>query len=355
MQKYLILTASYWNWHNTAKDNIKAHLEEKWEQVQVIDLVTFLAHKWWRSARKFYEFSEKLPMMWDITFNVLGKEIVNDMIDLYCKSFSQKWFDKMLTDYNPDYIICTFPIWQYFIKNYIKKHKKTFKVWVVITDAIEVVTAWYYYSEKVVDYFFTIDEETKHSFIKRYDHKENNIFSSFFPIQEKHFVNKLTISNKRVYFLLFGWLGKEYAEKLINEIKNKNFFEEFVIIKWRNPELFDELKEKFGNHKRIKFEDYFDIKWNLKNIDIMITKPGWAIMSECIAADIFMFCPKFTPGQEEWNIKLIEKNKIWIFEQDAKRTAFLLEYLDFNKFLPNFYKLKNEKSIEFILEKMKWK
>ncbi len=348
-KKYLILTASYWSWHNAAKDAFKNYIIKSWDRVEHLDLVDFLK-KWWNNSRKFYELSERIPFIWDATFNLLDNEFTNEVLEIYLKNAFQKKFSEYINKYKPNYIIITFPNWPVFIKNYLAKHKKTFKSWMIITDSIEICMPWYFWSD-VIDYIFVIDKFSKDVFCKKFKHKKTNIHVSFFPIEKKYFLNKTNINNKNIAILL-TWLKKPLVHHLIEKLKNETFFDKLIISAWRNKELLKYIKENFED-KRFEFHDFLNIKENLKNIDIFISKPGWAVMCEFLAQDVPIICPSFTPGQEEGNIKLIKNWELWIFEKDPEKIVFYLKYLDFNKFLPNFHKFKNPSSIKYIIETLK--
>lgn len=348
MKKYLILSASYWSWHNAAAWAIKNSLEKKWEKVEILDM-TDLLKKWWDNSKKFYSLSEKIPFIWDATFTLLDQQFTNEILDIIFKSIYQNKFNQFLEECNPDYIICTFPNWPIFLNNYYKTHKKIAKIWVIITDAIEIWMPWHYSSD-LIDYFFMIDENTKQIFKKKFKHRRNNLFVSFFPIEEKYFINKKSIQNKHIAILL-TWLKAEFTAKLLNKLKEEEFYEKITIIKWRNEKLFDKIKNKVRNSK-FEYIEFLDIKTELKNIDIFITKPGWALMCECIAQDVPLIAPSFIPGQEEWNIKLLEKENLWIYEDSAEKVVFFLKFLNWDKFLPNFHRIKNKDSVEFIIKKI---
>jgi len=64
--------------------------------------------------------------LWDATFNLLDQEFTNELLNLLFKSVYQKKFNEIISEFRPDYVICTFPNWPVFIRNYALKNKKTF-------------------------------------------------------------------------------------------------------------------------------------------------------------------------------------------------------------------------------------
>ena len=348
MKKYLILTASYWSWHNAATWAIKDELQKRWHQVEVLDM-TDLLKKWWDNSKKFYSLSEKIPFIWDATFTLLDQQFTNEILDIIFKSVYQKKFDEIVDSYQPNNIICTFPNWPIFIKNYLKKRTKKFKIGVVITDAIEIWMPWHFASE-TIDNFFMIDENTKQIFKKKFKHRKNNLNVSFFPIDKRHFLDKEKISNKHVAILL-TWLKADFTNKLLSTLKSEIFYEKVTIIKWRNDKLYGKIKDKY-KYAKFEFLEFLDIKSELKNIDIFISKPGWALMCECIAQDVPLIAPSFIPWQEEWNIKLLEKEWLGLFEENPEKIIFMLKFVDFSRFIPNFHRIKKINSVDYIIDKL---
>lgn len=346
MKKYLILTASYWSWHNTAAEAIEKYLVNKWDNVDILDL-TDLLKKWWDNSRKFYSLSEKMPFIWDATFTLLDQQFTNEILNIIFKSIYQKEFNDIVNNIKPDYIICTFPNWPIFINNYCNLYGKKFTTCSIITDAIEIWMPWYFCSW-IIDYFFFIDENSKIYFRRKFKHKINNLNVSFFPIETKYFLDKSKIGNQNIAILL-TWMKKDFVIKLLEWLKKEFFYKQILVIKWRNDKLFNKLKVK-NNDSRFEYYDFISIKEELKNIDIFITKPGWAIMSECIAQDVPIIAPNYIPWQEEWNIKLIEIENLWIYEDKPEKIIFDLKYIDWNKFLPNFQNVKKSNSIESIIK-----
>jgi len=158
------------------------------------------------------------------------------------------------------------------------------------------------------------------------------VIVSFFPLSEKIYYNRSSVLNDKVLMLL-TWLKEEFVDSFL-----KKTHANVTILKWRADELYSRLKEKY--EMKFTFLDFLNISQNLKNFDVFIWKPGGAITSECVATDTFMFVPNFFPGQEEWNMRLLEYFECWLYESSPAKVEFFRNYLDFNKFLPNYKKLK---------------
>ena len=348
-KKILILTASYWAWHNVAANTMKNYYTEKWYQVHTIDLVEFLSSLWKWTQSFYQDFCSKYPNAWDITYNILDKDFIKKILFWVEYPFSQKKFDNIVSDLKPDIILSVFPFWWGFIKNNIKNYKKTYKTWVVITDAISIHNIWHL-KGNIIDYYFVIDDLTKEIFLKKFQHKKDNVITSFFPIEEKYFLDKQTIDNKNIYLLL-SWLKFEFTNNLLSLLQNTDF--KINIIKWRNKIDFELLKYMYNTSSNFNFIDFINLKDSYKDIDIFIWKAWWATFSECIATNTPIIVPDFIPWQEEWNLELLKQSNTWIYETNPEKIVFLLKYLNWNLLIDNFNKIKKQNSCDIIYEILK--
>lgn len=350
-KKYLIITASYWDWHNAAKNSIKNYLEEKWEIVQVFDYFSDMI-KFKKLSQKFYKLSsEKYPLIRKYFLKILELKIWNILAKNYFTKKYSKVFNKIINDFNPDFIISVFPISQYFIWEYKKTYKYNFKFWVVITDAT-VPYPWYF-EDNYIDKFFVYDDSAKDFLTKKLPKRKNDIITSFFPLESKYFFNKSKLKNKIIAILLTSFSFK-FSKKLLENLDKQSFYDEILIIKWRNDFIYEKLKSEIKNPK-FQYLDYINIKENLKDIDIFITKPWWAIISECIAHDVYVITPFFIPWQEKENIDLLERNNLWFYSRDINKILSFLKEWHKNIDTKNFKKIKKINSIEIIIKSLKSK
>ena len=344
MKTLLLLTGSYWWGHNAAANALKIFYERNWWNVVLIDIIDFINKFLAKSTKEFYKVSsEDYPKVWETFFNITDFPLVARILYWIKDPVWQPRFDKIISDIKPDVVISVFPFWNWWVKNHIKQNWHNFKRWIIITDAINIQSFWYVRSV-YVDKYFVIDEFSKREFVKKFNYPEEKIEVSFFPILPEKFVNKNKIWNDKL-LLLLSWLSKEFVDKFLEITQAK-----VTVLKWRNDELYNYLKEKYEN--KFNFLDFMNILDNLKNFDIFVWKPGGAITSECIATDTFMFVPSYIPGQEEWNLKLLELNECGLYESAPVKLEFLRKYLDYNSFLNNFRKVKKKNSCEIVFKSL---
>lgn len=113
---------------------------------------------------------------------------------------------------------------------------------------------------------------TKEVFCKKFNHTRENVYVSFFPIEERFFLDKSEIFPEKILLLLSGMENK-FAHDILERLILDEKIKKILIVRGRNKGLFDELKNSFTQPK-IEFFEYLDIKANLKDVDILISKPG---------------------------------------------------------------------------------
>lgn len=350
MKKILLLTASYGSGHNVATKSMASYYEWLWYSVEIVDIVDFLENIIGKATQSYYQdFCQKHPFSWKITYNILDNQIIKKILFWFRYPVFQNKFDDLMQEYQPDIVISFFPSWWGFIKKYIKNYGKSFRTGIVITDAISMHSIWYL-DGNYIDTYFVIDEFSKEVFKKKFKHKKDNICVSFFPIEPQYFLDKKQIEVKKVYVLLSA-LEKDFALDLFRRLAKETY--DITVLEWRNSLLYNKLQKIYHKHPRFHFFKFLNLKENYKHIDVLIGKAGGATISECIATDTPIIVPDMIPWQESGNVELLLKTHTGIYEIEPEKIVFYLKYLDWNKFLPNFQKLKNKHVCEDIYRKLR--
>ena len=350
MKKVLILTASYGSWHNTAANNLAEFYKRKWWETKIIDLITFINPIVAKLTQKSYKImSEDIPILWEKFFNLTDKVFLAKIIYSLKDPFTQNKFNKLVEKFDPNVVISVYPFWNLVVKGYKTTNKSSKRrYWIVITDAINIQSFWYI-DENIVDKYFVIDDLTKNIVVRKFKISSDKVVVSFFPILPEIFVDKRNIDKNKIMILLTS-LKKDFVFWMLEYFKDKEV--EVKIVKWRNDKLYEEVEQSRGDVEKFAFYDFLDIKKELKNNWIMIAKAWWALTSECIATDTPMIVPYYIGWQEEWNVKFLYHYSLGFSDNNVERVKFIYKYLDWDKILPNFKKVKKKNSCEIIYESL---
>jgi len=343
-KKIIILTASYWAGHNIAAKTLSDFYSQKWYEIKLVDLVDFIDVFIWKTTQNFYQnFCSKYPTIWWLTFSFLDIKIIKNIIFWFKLPFYQNKFDKIISEYEPNIVLSVFPFWWLFIKHNIINYDKKYKTWIIVTDSIKIHSIWYLWWN-YIDKYFLIDKYSKKEFIKKFNHKKNNLIVSFFPIEKKYFLDKTYINDKNITILL-TWLKKEYINTILTAFIDTDY--KITIIKWRNTYLFNEIKDKF-NYNNFEYLNFVNLREFYSKIGIFIWKPWWAIVCECIWTDTPIIIANYIPWQEEWNIELINRTWLWLYEKDASKVKKIIESTYWSSMLYKFKIIKKKDSLELI-------
>lgn len=339
----LILTASYGSGHNAAAKALMKTAHEAWVETKVLDLVDLFKH-WGKLGQSFYDsVSTQHPYLRSKTFDLFDNELVVTLLYAIKNPLVQREFDAFLEEFEPEHIIVVFPFWHQLVSHssYVRTNKP--KIWVVITDAMNVHYTWYDKKGPISNYF-VIDDHTKSLVCEKFSWVKQSVITSFFPLSQELFFDRSSITIKRILFLLTG-IEQSFAEGLLDCLSEY----EITVVQWRNTQLFKKLKKKFLGRSHLVFAEFLPIFQELPQFDLVVAKPGGALMSECIATDTPLIVPSYIPGQEKGNVELIEMNGLGIYESDPAKIAFHCKYCDFSRMIPAFHAVKKKESCEIVL------
>lgn len=242
--KILILTGSYGSGHITATQSLKNYSEAQGDTVEVLDMAIFfprLVGKW---TKYYYEdFCQSYTSAWKYTDRFLGNSKVLKLIQQLSRTALQKKFNEQVEKYRPDMIFITFPYWSLFLGDHFHKGFPHIPTGIILTDAITIHPLWHIGIEDSFDYIFTIDPYSQEILEKRLEGFPGKIKTTFFPLEERYFLEKEQIDNKKIVIVLSG-LKKKFTEKLLRELQNTEYH--ITILRSRNKKLYERLVSEFS-------------------------------------------------------------------------------------------------------------
>ena len=158
------------------------------------------------------------------------------------------------------------------------------------------------------------------------------------PVQEKftkrlerhEAVEKLGLKEGLFTILIIGGgLGVGPIPQMVKTIAGTSEPFQLIVVCGRNESLFKRIEE-LAKGSRIPIKPYgFTDKVNelMDASDIMISKPGGLSISEAMVKGVPMIVDSFIPGQEESNLRFLEKNSAGIGTKGIQETLEKLEWL----------------------------
>lgn len=333
MKKIIIFYGSYGGGHLSAARSIREYIETNYTdiEIQMVDCMEYINKVINKVTTTAYsEFAKKAPWAWGYLYKKAEKGVIAKISTDSNKLMAHK-LNKLLNEFDPDYVISTHPFSSQMCAYLKDKTKANFKLATIMTDYAP-HDQWLLYPEKV-DFFFVAHNGMRDELINKGISK-SKVYTTGIPLSNRflqHYTKSETLEelglqqNKKTILFFAGGeygLGKNKTFEIL-----KTFAESFpdlqiVAIAGRNKEMkekFEELVENTSRHDSIKILDFTNKVPELMSIsDLVVTKPGGLTTTESLASGLPIVVINPIPGQEEENAEFLEKNgvAIWLKKED---------------------------------------
>lgn len=327
-KKLLLIYASYGTGHKAVAHSLENYFLDYGEDYEIlkIDLIQESSPIFGSISKTVMEkiIINKNPIFWEIMYrtfdhrmSTMGSNI------LFSKLYDKKQIKNAIKDFNPDITISTHYFGSTLISAYNKKGIINTKLITIVTD-YKAHQLWLK-NHKVENAIIVNSEEEKRLLIKKQINSKK-IFTYGIPIYGERFkiektkeeiLSKYDFNLDLPFILFIGGGGYEtsvsfpYFKKLVKMDINAN-----VLYVCGSS---TKLKMKADNLMKEVFAPNIYVTGFVNNMgellscaDFVITKPGGAIISECLYFHKPMLLINKTGGQETDNYRYLVKNKIGI-------------------------------------------
>jgi len=328
LKKILIITANYGAGHLIASIGLKQLLEDKNNEVIILDLVENGSFIEKITSKIYIWMNRNSHILWRmIYYNPLTK---TKFIRKALKLLINKKIYKIIQDFKPEIIISTHFLSTIYGDIYKRKNNNV-KLYVCITD-FEIHPIWI--NENVDLYFLPSEFSLKTFKLKNYIITGIPLRKGFLnEFKKEDIKNELNIKTNKLIVLLN--LGANSVLPLKDAIKYIKMFKEnfyFLIIAGKDKKRYNEILNMLNkiNNVEYKIFSFTDEIYKLMSIsDFCITKAGGLSVSELIYTKTPAIYYKSLPGQEEGNEKFIKEYGLGFisksFKQLIKFSKFILE------------------------------
>ena len=212
MKKIIIFYGTYGGGHLSAAKSIKEYIEANYSdvEIQMIDCVEYI-NKYINkiTTTAYSEMAKKVPWAWGYVYKKSGHGMISKISNDSNKLMSIK-LDKLISNFNPDYVISTHPFSSQMCAYIKEKHNKTFKLATIMTD-YAIHDQWIMYPD-YVDYFFVAHDGMKKDLISN-GIQESKIHVTGIPISSRflekydklNVAKKFNINSNTRTLLFFRW------------------------------------------------------------------------------------------------------------------------------------------------------
>lgn len=330
MKNILIFYISEFGGHNRAARNIKEALLFKEPGISVHNVNGF-GH-FYPYTEKFVDFLytttvKHFPVIWRKIYD--KKKIVRNLNPLrkLVNIHTFKKLNKFIKEISPDCFVAT----QAFPCGLVADFKERFDCKIPL---IAVVTDYHphgFWVHGAVDKYIVASKEAKDTLI------ENGIAASKveilgIPVSIKFLKNftKEEVADefgfeKELHSILImgGGLGIGPIEKIAKELDNSSYNCQIITVCGKNEKLykwFEENKSRF--HKPIFYFGYVDFISKIMDFaDIIVTKSGGITISEALSKGLAIIVSNPIPGQEEYNVNYLLRNKAVLRADDPQEVG----------------------------------
>ena len=332
MKRVVILTASIGGGHNATSSAIKTYADTYRDdyEVVIVDVIEYIIPTLSKVVEKTYElnvknFPEFYGWQYEMNNNTDGK-LARNLLPFHSK------LKDLVTEYEPDIIICVHPISVSSIIKVREKYDFSYKVVVVVTD-YDYHASWIHQD---VDLFIVSSNFMK---LKLIDDKipEDRIRDTGIPTSHElnNRVDKykarymLDLKNKDMILIMGGSFGAGNLIELVNAVMESSLDVQCVVITGNNKKVKKELlKICEGTDKDIIIEGYTEkISLYMDAADVLVTKPGGLTVTEALIKNLPLIITKPIPGQEEENATYLLNHGIGVRLDKEKELHILIDDL----------------------------
>lgn len=304
--KLLVLSIGYGQGHHSAAAALAAYYEAAGWSSRIVDICAEAQPVLFRCTQMFYEFCvRRAPWLWGVTYALTDTADWASMVRRPMFAGLLKYTARLLSDWNPDLILCTYPLFAYLLDELKARGLHVPPYAVVVTDAREISRPWMRSSSELV---LVPDAGSQRLVMDRYAFGEDKVIAAGFPVKDAFEPNVgRTAPDEHKLKILYG--AYRQTQGVINDIAA--MLEAFpqlqlTVLAGKRAWLLQRHFRIYGADARLQVLPGSDQMHKLLGeTHFYIGKAGAATMFECYASHVPMLVNFTLPGQERGNLELL--------------------------------------------------
>ncbi len=306
--RILIVTAAFGEGHNSAARNLGLALDATGATTRVSDPCLLGAPGLTALLSRGYRMvTNRFPRIWAMIYKSTDRCDFSRRRSPVLR-LPERALGALIDEFKPDAIVCTYPLYPYFLKRMSQGIHGKLPVFTVVTDSIEINAAWL---RAPTDWWLVTDPVTREAMIRK-DLPAEKIIDTGFPVHPVFSeLTPIDATDSCAPFRILYFptakrsLVRSHGAALLDTSPSVHL----TLVLGRNVRRLyaqaKQLKDSYPGRVRI-------IGWTrkvprlLNQHHLVVGKAGGATVHEAIAARCPMLIHHLVPGQEEGNLRLLE-------------------------------------------------
>ena len=307
--RILIITAAFGEGHNSAARNLSLALGAMGAETMVADPCILSAPQSTAVIQWGYRLvTTHFPLIWEKIYRATD-QCDFSRPNLPLMRAPESYLETLVTEYQPDAVVSTYPVYPYFLERHFRETAKRLPVFTVVTDSIEINASWL---RAPTDWFLVTDRTTLET-MRAWGIPEEKIVSTGFPVNPAFSELKPVDGAdpcKPFRVLYFPTAKKPFVRRHGRALLAASPDVHLTIVMGKNFRALQsrarEIKAAYPGRVRL-------LGWTRKvpklinSHHMVVGKAGGATVHEAIAARCPMLIHHLVPGQEEGNLQLLQQ------------------------------------------------
>lgn len=301
-KRLLVLSIGYGQGHHSAGAAIAEHYSLAGWEARMVDACSEACPFLFRLTQEFYRFCvRRAPWLWGVTYSLTDTA---DWAGLVRNPFFApvvRRLSELLREYQPDFIICTYPLFAYMLDVL----RPAVPYVVLVTDAQEISRPWMLSKAELV----TVPDEVSCRMVsERYGLECGTVVAAGFPVMQAFTPSAERTapdeSSLRVLYGAYRRSGGVVADvaALLQEFPQMKLT---VLAGQHEKRLLNRFASHCRSGRLTVLRETADMPTLLPGNHFYIGKAGAATMFECYAANVPAIVNFTLPGQEQGNLQLL--------------------------------------------------
>lgn len=304
--RLLLLSVGYGQGHHSAAAALAEQYGRDGWVCRTVDVCAEAQPKLFRCTQSFYEFCvRRAPWLWGVTYSLTDTADWARMVKRPIFARVLKHTQELLQDWQPDLIICTYPLFAYVLDELRLRGVQVAPYALVVTDAREISRPWLRSAAELV---LVPDSGSRRMVMDRYALSAETVVDAGFPVRQC-FVPSADrrAPDKQELRILYGVYRQ--TPGVVNDITALlAAFPQLrlTVLAGKRADMLERRFRPQCSAGRLEvLRETREMHRLLSGSHFYIGKAGAATMFECYSVNVPILVNFILPGQEQGNLELL--------------------------------------------------